>query len=206
MTKIGYARTSTSDQVAGLEKQIELLKADGCEKIFQEQVSSVKHREALEKCLQSLSEGDTLVVTTMSRLVRSTSDLCKIQAYLEEKKVFLKFLDLGIDTSNSAVGKMFLVMLSAFAQFEREIMIERQKIGIAKAKVENKYDASGRPATWISHVAEILELSENHTTASVAYTCGVSAWVVRKVVKLYKQGKLQEAIAKESKRITKRRV
>src|ERR1700730_7513650 len=80
MTKfiLGYARTSTAEQVAGLEAQLRDLRAIGCEKIFSEQISSVAHREQLEAAIEFAREGDTLVVTSTCRLARSIRDLCNI--------------------------------------------------------------------------------------------------------------------------------
>lgn len=83
---IGYARTSTFDQIAGLEAQIEQLLDTGCkDKIFREQVSSVAEREQLNLALDFVREGDALVVTRLDRLARSTSDLLNILELLEGK-------------------------------------------------------------------------------------------------------------------------
>jgi len=111
---IGYARTSTSNQKYSLEDQIEKLTSKGCEKIFSEEISSVpSNRPEFEKSLEFAREGDTLVVTTLSRFAR-------------------------LDTSTST-GKLLLTMLGAVYQFEREILLERQLVGIAKAKREGKF-------------------------------------------------------------------
>jgi DNA invertase Pin-like site-specific DNA recombinase len=135
---IGYARTSTLEQKAGLEAQIEALRAIGCEKVYQEQTSSVAARAQLRAAVEFSREGDTLVVTKLDRLARSVRHLGEIVDELEGKKVGLRVLDLGLDTSN-ATGKLMLNVLGAVAQFEREIMLERQREGIAKAKAEGRY-------------------------------------------------------------------
>jgi resolvase-like protein len=89
---VGYARTSTAGQIAGLETQERELRAVGCDKIFREQVSSVAEREQLEAALDYLCEGDQFVCTTLDRLARSVGDLLAIVARLEAKKVSLRVL------------------------------------------------------------------------------------------------------------------
>lgn len=141
---VGYARTSTLDQVAGFEAQLRELEAQGAEKIFREQVSSVQQRDQLDLALDFVREGDTLVVTKLDRLARSVAHLIAITQRLEGKKVTLRILNLNLDTS-TPTGRLMLHMLGAIGQFERELMLERQREGIAKAKADGKY--KGRPAT-----------------------------------------------------------
>ena len=138
---VGYARTSTSDQVAGFEAQLRELQDAGCEHVYSEQVSSVAQRGELEEALRYVRKGDTLVTTKLDRLARSTQHLLKIVEGLEEKGVGLRILDFAgtdVDTKSPA-GKMMITMFGAMAQFEREMMLERQREGIAKAKAEGKY-------------------------------------------------------------------
>ena len=137
---IGYARTSTADQKAGLEAQERDLLAAGCERLFIEQVSSVDvvAREQLATALDFVRDGDVLVVTKLDRLARSVSHLLDVSARLKAKGAALQILDLAIDTS-TATGELLLTMVGAIAQFERAIMLERQREGIAKAKAEGKY-------------------------------------------------------------------
>lgn len=135
---IGYARTSTIDQIAGLEAQIRKLEAAQCKKIFQEQVSSVAIRAQLEAALEFTREGDVLVVTKLDRLARSVADLMTLIQTLEKKTVGLRILNLGMDTQ-TPTGKLMLTVLGGVAQFEREIMLERQMEGVAKAKAAGKY-------------------------------------------------------------------
>lgn len=137
--KIGYARTSTTDQVAGLEKQITDLAAYGCDQIYSEHVSAISdERSQFEEAINSLSANDTLVVTTMSRLIRRISDLGMVQSKLEQIGASLEILDLKLDTS-SAIGKMTLNIIASVAQMERELMLERQRVGIEKARQDGKY-------------------------------------------------------------------
>ena len=130
---VGYARTSTADQKAGLEAQVGALKAAGCEELFVEQVSSVQHREELEKVLKFVRKGDTLVVTKLDRLARSISDLVRIIELLEEKQATLRILAMNLDT-NTPTGRLLLNLVGSVAQFEREIMLERQREGVARQR------------------------------------------------------------------------
>src|ERR1051325_11594857 len=135
---IGYARVSTTDQQAGLEAQLRDLQAAGCEKVFSERVSSIADRAELDRALQFVRDGDTLVVTKIDRLARSTIRLWEIVEGLDTKGVGLRVLNFGgevVDTK-SATGKLILTIFAGFAQFEREMMLERQREGIAKAKAE----------------------------------------------------------------------
>jgi DNA invertase Pin-like site-specific DNA recombinase len=141
---VGYARTSTAEQQAGLHAQIRDLQAAGCTKIFQEQVSSIAERTELERALDYVRGGDTLVVTKVDRLARSTVglwDIVKRLGAVEDGGAGLRVLNLGGETvdTKSATGKLILTIFAGFAQFEREMMLERQREGIAKAKAENRY-------------------------------------------------------------------
>ena len=102
--------------------------------------------------LEYVREGDTFVVTKLDRLARSVAHLCEIVGELERKGVTLKILDLGMDTG-TPTGRLMLTMIGAIAQFEREIMLERQREGIAAAKAEGRY--KGRKPTARAKVTEI---------------------------------------------------
>ena len=144
---IGYARTSTTDQQAGLDAQLRDLKAAGCRKVFSEQASAVGARLHLDAALDYCREGDTLVVTKLDRLARSARHLSELVDKLERKSVTLRILNFGGDAvdTRGATGRLMLNMFAAMAQFEREMMLERQREGIAKAKAEGKY--KGRKPT-----------------------------------------------------------
>ncbi|WP_310242435.1 recombinase family protein [Rhizobium rosettiformans] len=163
MAVIGYARTSTTDQKAGLSAQLRDLEAAGCTKIFSEQASSVSGRRAeFDRCMEYVREGDELIVTKLDRLARSVADLAKIVTTLDAKGVSLKVLALSLDTS-TPTGKLMLNMLGSIAQFEREIMLERQREGIAKAKADGKY--KGRAPTARSKAQEVARLKAGGATA-----------------------------------------
>lgn len=109
---VGYARVSTVDQVAGLEAQERDLGATGCNKVFAERVSSIAQREQLAAALDFVREGDSLVITRLDRLARSTADLLAIIATLEAKGVALRILDFGgqpVDTQSPS-GKLIVTM------------------------------------------------------------------------------------------------
>ena len=143
--RIGYARTSTTDQKAGLEAQLRDLKAAGCTKIFREELSSVAaRRPQLDAALEWVREGDILIVTKLDRLARSVSDMVAITEALKKKGVALRILAMNLDTS-TPTGKLMVNLLGSIAEFERELMLERQREGIAKAKAEGKY--AGRQPT-----------------------------------------------------------
>ncbi len=153
--QVGYARSSTVDQEAGFQAQIRALEAAGCDKVFSEKVSSVAQREQLEAALDFVREGDSLVVTKLDRLARSVAHLVAIGEQLEAKGVALKVLEQAIDTSTST-GRLMFNMLGAIAQFERELMLERQREGVAKAKAEGKY--RGRAPTARAKAPQVLQL------------------------------------------------
>ncbi len=153
--KVGYARTSTLEQQAGLDAQLRDLKAVGCEKIFEEQVSAVGKRPQLEAALDFIREGDTLLVTKLDRLARSTQHLLEVADRLKAKGADLCILNLGADTS-TATGRLMFTVIGAVATFERELMLERQREGIAKAKADGKY--RGRKPTARARSAEIAAL------------------------------------------------
>ena len=113
---IGYARTSTVEQIAGFEAQERDLASAGVEKLFREQVSSVAARQQLEAAIEFVREGDVLVVTKLDRLARSVAHLSEIVARLEKKGVALRVLALNLDTA-TPTGKLMLNMLGAVAQF-----------------------------------------------------------------------------------------
>lgn len=153
---VGYARTSTSEQEAGLEAQLRDLTAVGCRKVFFEKVSSVAVREELARAMEYLREGDALVVTKLDRLARSMRDLVSIVERLEEKGVALRILAMSLDTA-TPTGRLMLNVLGSVAQFEREMMLERQREGIAKARSAGMY--KGRKPTARARSAEVLQLA-----------------------------------------------
>ena len=178
--RIGYGRTSTLDQRAGMDAQLRDIRSAGCEKIFHEQISSVEKRPQLEACLDFIREGDTLVVSKLDRLARSTQHLLEIAERVKSKGAALHILNLGFDTS-TATGKLMFTVIGAIATFEREMMLERQREGIAKAKSEGKY--KGRKPTARARSAEVVALvSDGVRPSDIARQLGIGRASVYRIL------------------------
>jgi DNA invertase Pin-like site-specific DNA recombinase len=160
MTTVGYARVSSRGQDLGV--QLEKLK--GCNKVFKEKRSGVDAgRPELKRCLEYLREGDTLLVTKLDRLARSTSDLYRIISQLADKGVAFKVLDdPSIDTS-SRTGKLVMGILALIAEFENDIRRERQMDGIARAR-DHGVRFGRKPRLLPETIKEIQALREGGTT------------------------------------------
>ncbi|MCB4822625.1 recombinase family protein [Roseicella aerolata] len=180
---VGYARTSTVEQEAGLEAQERDLRALGCKKVFAERVSSVAKRAQLEAALEFVREGDTLAVTKLDRLARSVGDLLGIVSRLEGRGVALRVLSMGgteLDT-RTPTGKLMLTMLGAVAEFERGLMLERQREGIAKAKADGKY--RGRVPTAQRQAEEVRRMkADGARPAEIAKRLGIGRASVYRIL------------------------
>ena len=164
---IGYARVSSRAQ--SVDVQVAALTRAGvqADHLYQEKVSGRKRdgRAALEELLRYVRKGDTVVVTKLDRLARSTRDLLHIAKVLEDKGVDLKVLDQPVDTT-SAAGKLFFTILGAFAEFEASIRAERQREGIdAAVKRSTGSPFKGRPATIDGERIEALRQTGMTPTA-----------------------------------------
>lgn len=178
---IGYARTSTLEQVAGFDAQRKELKAAGCERVYAEQISSVAERVHLNRALEDLRGGDVLVVTKLDRLARSMRDLLNIIAQVESKGASLRILAMSLDTS-TATGKLMLNVLGSVAEFERAMMLERQREGIAKAKAEKKY--KGRAPTAMAKAGDVKALAAKGIGATeIAKQLGIGRASVYRAMK-----------------------
>lgn len=180
MAVVGYARVSTIGQK--LEAQLEQLQAAGAEKIFQEKISgAAEQRPQLEALLDYVREGDVVVATKLDRLARSTRHLLELQEALEDKGVDLRILNINLDTS-TPTGRLMLTMLGAVATFERELMLERQADGIAKAKEAGKY--KGRKPTARAKAQEVMALlDQGKTKQAVADELGIGVASVYRIAK-----------------------
>lgn len=178
---IGYARTSTSDQKAGLAAQVRDLTDAGCVKLFKEEISSVGTRPELDRALDYVREGDTLIVTKLDRLARSVADLVTITEALRAKGVALRILAMNLDTA-TPTGKLMLNLLGSIAEFERELMLERQREGIAKAKAEGKY--KGRAPTARAKADDVVRLKAGGMTAdAIAAKLGIGRASVFRIMR-----------------------
>jgi len=183
---IGYARTSTTEQEAGLTAQERDLVAAGVDagRVYAEQVSATAaQRPRLAEALAYAREGDTLVVTKPDRLARSVADLLALVESLGKRGVGLRVLSMGgaeLDTS-MPTGRLMLTMLGAVAEFERALMLERQREGIAAAKAEGKY--KGRVPTVQKQAAEMQALrAQGVGPAEIARRLGVARSSVYRVL------------------------
>ncbi len=158
--QVGYARTSTTEQEAGLAAQERDLRQAGCERVFSEMISAAAtKRPRLEDAIDFVRDGDVLCITKPDRMARSVQDLLTIEGRLAAKRVTLRVLSMGgseLDT-RSPTGKLMLTLLAAVAEFERALMLERQREGIAKAKGEGKY--KGRAATARAQAGKVIALN-----------------------------------------------
>lgn len=178
---IGYARTSTLDQIAGFADQKRALERLGAERIFAEQLSAKDaDRPELQALLGFVRQGDVVVVTKLDRLARSMRDLLEIVAKIQEAGASLRIEAMNLDTA-TATGKLMLGVLGSVAEFERDMMLERQRAGIAKAKGEGKY--RGRAPTARAKADDIRRLaSEGKGKVEIARTLGVSRASVYRVL------------------------
>lgn len=176
MAKIGYARVSTKEQ--NLDLQLDALKAEGCERIFQEKESGRNDdREELAACLDYLRPGDTLVVYKLDRLGRSTAKLVNLVDDLNKREIMFSSVTDKIDTS-SAMGKAMLTILSAFAQLEADLIKERTRDGLEAARARGR--VGGRPSQDSDKLAQALKLhaSKQYTINEIRDMTGVSKSVL----------------------------
>jgi DNA invertase Pin-like site-specific DNA recombinase len=180
-TIVAYARVSTGQQ--DYQTQVDRLTAAGATKVFTEKRSGLdSERPALAECLRYVREGDTLIVTKLDRLARSTADLYRIVTDLTDRGVAFKVLDdAAVDTS-SRTGKLVMGILALIAEFETEIRRERQMEGIAKAKAEGR--AGGRPKLLTDETEQqIRQLRDKgHSIRQVASLVGFSKATIQKVL------------------------
>ena len=166
--KIGYARVSTVDQI--LDLQMDALNEVGCEKIYQEfGVSGAKtDRPELNKALADLRKGDTLVVWRLDRLGRSLPHLLEVVNGLADRGVEFKTISEGIDTTSTA-GKLVFHIMAAMADFERELIRERVKAGMASARARGKN--GGRPVTVTPNMIKVGRTLAADKSISVTAIC-----------------------------------
>lgn len=178
---IGYARTSTIEQVAGFEDQKTKLVNAGCIEFYSEQISSVaKERPEFDAMLRFARRGDTIVATKIDRLARNASSLLRLVELLGEKQVALRILDPEIDTLKP-MGKFLLTLLGGLAEMERTQMLERQRIGIERARRDKKY--RGRKPVAADKVAQIKQLkAEGRRPTDIARLASVARSTVYKVI------------------------
>jgi len=150
----GYARVSTEGQ--NLERQIDALEKYGVDYIYNEKITGTKReRPELMKLLERITEGDTIVIESLSRLGRSTKDLIEITEFIQSKGVNLVSLKEAIDT-NTSTGKLLFTLMSAIAQFERDVIADRTKEGLKAARARGRM--GGRPRIADANVKKAIRL------------------------------------------------
>ena len=172
-TRIGYARVSTADQ--NLAGQVARLEAAGCIKVFTDKISGkVASRPGWDECLDFLRDGDVLVATKLDRFGRSIRDLIDIGAMLRDRGIGLVCLNQPVDTT-TAMGRMFYAILAVFAEFEREIISERTRDGLAATTARGR--SGGRKPSLkpyqVQHARDMID-SKKMTVAALAREMGVS--------------------------------
>ena len=187
---IGYARVSSKGQ--NLDSQQDELTKKGCKKIFQDKVSGIREsRPEWDKCLEYLREGDTLVVTELSRMTRSLMHLLKVTQQLENRGIKICSLRESIDTSTPA-GRAFISMIGTINQLERELKAERAASGRAAAKARGR--SGGRPRIDKSTIDKAVMLYKN-TDSTAGEVCKMLGIGRRTLYKYMKEG--EEKGAKE---------
>jgi len=169
---IGYARVSTLEQ--NLDRQLDNLNAQGCERIYQEKRTGKNtNRSEFEKMMASFRPGDTLVIDSFSRLSRSTRDLLRVIDELDKQSVNVISIKENLDTT-TPTGKLMLTMLSALAQFERDIITERTHDGLKAARARGKL--GGRPRVKESKIDKALKMhdSKSFSIAEITEIAGIS--------------------------------
>jgi len=166
MSKIGYARVSTQDQDHALQEQA--LKKAGCDRVFMDTISGkTSVRPGLEECLAALQEGDTLVVWKLDRLGRRIVHLKEMVERLHARGIGFQSVMEEINTK-TAVGKMFFHLLCVFAEFERDLISERTKAGLAATKANGT--RLGRPREYGYSVDEVSEMLKTMSVREIAAT------------------------------------
>ncbi|AZU61679.1 recombinase family protein [Neobacillus mesonae] len=169
--KYGYARVSTVAQ--DLEVQIQALQAEGCEVIYKEKFTGTKtDRPEFNKVLETLQEGDTLVVTKLDRFARSAVEGIQTVKALFARGVKVHILNMGL-VENTPTGRLIFNILSSFAEFERDMIVERTQEGKALAKQRDDF-REGRPRKHSKQqVLHALELLKTHTYKEVEALTGI---------------------------------
>jgi DNA invertase Pin-like site-specific DNA recombinase len=189
---IGYARVSTDDQSTA--NQIPLLKKAGCERIYEETASGAKwEREQLQACMKHLRHGDVLIVWKLDRLSRSLKDLLQIMDQVDKAGATFKSLTETVDTTG-ACGRLMLSMLGAFAAFERDMIKERTKLGLKRAKANGK-QLGGRFLLSPARQAEAVRMvtSGEKTQQEAAEIVGVSKATMSRIMDRQRGKELKKA-------------
>lgn len=178
---VGYARVSSADQTD--DGQVDALNRAGATRVVTETASGVAERPGLDSLVETLGPGDTLAVTEVSRLGRTTAEVLLLADSLIVRGVHLRVLNLGIDTA-TPTGGLVLTMMAGLARFERELLRERQRRGIDAARARGKH--LGRPPLLnAGHLEAALRRLETESLAAVAGEWRVSERTLSRLVNRY---------------------
>ena len=179
---IGYARVSTRDQEGSLAGQEAALSDAGCEKVFHDRLSGAKaDRPGLQAALDYARDDDTLVVARLDRLGRSLPDALRTVQDLTERGIGLKALDVELDTSTAA-GRLMLNMLLVLADWERDLLRERTREGVARARAAGKRPGP-RPKLSDEQISAVrAAVAGGETVSAVARSVGVSRQTIYKAL------------------------
>ena len=171
---IGYARVSTEEQ--NLERQLDMLNSVQCEKIYKEKISGIKkERPELDKLLNRLNTGDTIVVTELTRLSRSTRDLFNLVDNIQKKGANIKSLKESWLDTTTPHGKLMFTIIAGLSQFERDLISERTKEGLKSARARGR--KGGRPPKSQNLIIKAMALynSKEYTLKEIRDLTEVSA-------------------------------
>lgn len=186
MKKYGYARVSTSAQ--NLKAQQKILKDEGCTKVYSEHFTGTRSdRPEFQKLLKALKSGDTLVVTKLDRFARSAEDAIHIIRELIENGVKVHVLNMGL-IDDTPTGKLILTIMSGFAEFERDLIVQRTQEGKAIARLNNPNFKEGRPRKYTKkQLDHAINLLETNSYNQVTEMTGISRSTLLRESKKRKQ-------------------
>lgn len=189
--KYGYARVSTTHQ--DLESQLQRLDLEGCEVIYKDKFTGTKKdRPEFKKLLEVLKKGDTLVITKLDRFARSTVDGISTIKELFERGVRVHVLNMGL-VEDTPTGRLIFSVMSAFAEFERDMIVERTQEGKAIAKRRDDF-REGRPKKFQrEQIEHALSLLANHSYKEVEGKTGISKSTLIRAKRKHNQTEPQES-------------
>lgn len=170
---LGYARVSTSDQ--NLDRQLDQLTEQGCERIFKEKITGTKReRLELEKLLDQLRPGDTIIVSELSRLSRSVKDLFQIVDIIKQKNANLKSLKEPWADTTTPQGNLMFTIFAGISQFDRDLISQRTKEGLVSARARGR--KGGRPSFPNKDVELALKMydSKEYSISEIKKATGIS--------------------------------
>lgn len=185
--KIGYIRVSTREQTESINNQRQQLQQHGCEKIFTDTASGVlTDRPGLKAALEYAREKDSIVVIRLDRLGRSTVDILRTVQDLDDRGITIEALDTQLDTRTPA-GRLVLSVLASMAEFERNLIVERTREGLAHARAQGRVGGRRPKLDETQQQAALAALASGMSEAQVAQTFGVSRSTITRLKRANKQ-------------------